>query len=210
MYGVEQHFKNPCDGYFSELNLRKEMAKQEHMIKELEELVHHLTRLGEEARALDPQKHAETIIEFWPPEKETVQEFCFRATSLPAKLTGCHCWEFHLNDKRRVSLLARDDKESVTGIDCRARMLCNARCDADQTRNPRLKTGADMGAEPGAGAGEDLGGDIGAEPGAGADEGVEPMNYEDARDWEDATFENQAMTYNCKTYLGWRTSYRRL
>ena len=157
MYGVEQHFENPCDGYFSELDQRKAMAKQEHMIKDLHELVHHLTRLGDEARTLDPQKHAETILEFFPPDKKTVQAFCLRATSLPAKITGCHCWEFHLKNKRRVSLLSRVDKEWITGITCRARMLCNARCDVAQTCYPRLKTGADMGAEPGAGAGEDLG-----------------------------------------------------
>jgi len=299
MYGVEQHFKNPCDGYFSELNLRKEMAKQEHMIKELEELVHHLTRLGEEARALDPQKHAETIIEFWPPDKKTVQEFCFRATSLPAKITGCHCWEFHLNDKRRVSLLARGDKELVTAVDCRARMLCNAKCDADQTRNPRLKTivapaappasestadapptappasadvssvpesadvsssaepaggagastadaplmappvsadvsvpmsasfsssaepsgdvsagdGADMGAVPDVSAGEDLCVDTGTDEAAFADEGAEPVIDEEKideekHDREDAEFEKQAKAYHCKSWLGWRTSYR--
>ena len=50
-------------------------AEQEHTIKDLKELVHDLTRLGEEARTLDPQKHAETILEFEPPEKNTVQEF---------------------------------------------------------------------------------------------------------------------------------------
>ena len=67
MYGVEQHFENPCDGYFSELDQRKAMANQEHVIEDLEGLVHHLTRLGDEARTLDPQKHAETILEFEPP-----------------------------------------------------------------------------------------------------------------------------------------------
>ena len=53
MYGVEQHFKNPCDGYFSELNFRKRMAKQEHMITSISELVGHFERLGAEARAVD-------------------------------------------------------------------------------------------------------------------------------------------------------------
>ena len=296
MYGVEQHFKNPCDGYFGELNLRKDMAKQEHMIEDLKELVHHLTRLGDEARTLDPQKHAETILEFEPPEKNTVQEFCLRATSLPAKIMGCHCWEFRSNDKRRRSLLGKDDKELITAIDCRARMLCNARCDGDQTCQPRLKTivapaappaaastadapptappasadvssvpesadvsssadpaggagtstadapltappvsadvsapmsacvsssaepaggagagasvGADMGTGPGASAGEDLGADTGTAEYVCADEGAEPVIDEDAHDREDAAFEKAALTYNCRTYRGWRTSYR--
>jgi len=64
-----------------------------------------------------------------------------------------------------------------------------------------------MGTGPGASAGEDLGVDTGTADAAFADEGEEKID-EDAHDREDAAFEKEAMTYNCKTYLGWRTSYR--
>ena len=124
MYGVEQHFKNPCDGYFAELNFRKRMAKQEHMITSISELVGHFERLGAEARALDPDKDAETFFEFTPPQKETVKELCLRPNSLPSLIQGCHCWEFIFEDRRRVSLYGRYDKEDVTAVQCRARMRC--------------------------------------------------------------------------------------
>ena len=140
MYGVEQHFKNPCDGYFAELNFRKRMAKQEHMITSISELVGHFERLGAEARALDPEKNAETFVEFTPPPKETVKELCLRPNSLPSLIQGCHCWEFILEDQRRVSLYGRYDKEEVTAVKCRARMLCDAKCcDKEQATTPRLK-----------------------------------------------------------------------
>ena len=84
MYGVEQHFKNPCDGFFAELNHRKCMAKQEHMITSIAELVGHFERLGAEARALDPKKDAEDK-EWW------------RIYEVIRSSAGRGHWELHLS-----------------------------------------------------------------------------------------------------------------
>eukprot|EP00969_Alexandrium_andersonii_P089510 3951488-Alexandrium_andersonii.AAC.1 len=67
----------------------------------------------------------------------------FKASSLPAQITGCYAWSFTLQDKRRGSLLGRGcNSDTVTGVAARAHLLSGLACTLACTTFPVIAADA--------------------------------------------------------------------
>ena len=100
-YGLESHFKNPCDSFFGELERRRRNASAVAPIVSVQDL----KRCYEDGAACQGSNRFEQLKEFWPPMKAGLVFSAVTAKSLPVPLSGCHCWEGKIVNMRRRSYL---------------------------------------------------------------------------------------------------------
>ena len=160
-FGLQDHFKNPCDGLYGELNEATTDASTRRIIKTIPQLVD-VWREYFEYRRASHENHSgfsmpEVIIEEWmPPAKHVVANSMidFDAGSLPVGIQGCHTWEFWINDARRkpknTSVWHDTDTLRAQYISCKAAMFPGAKCHEWQTVRPyKLKEKTVHGCEEG-------------------------------------------------------------
>ena len=127
-FGLEAHFKNPCDMYFSTLTRRREDASLKVVIADVPDLKTVYEQEGKKRPSLAP---AEFFYDFMPPPKKEVPQSKFVPSSLPVLITKCHSWTFRLADKRRRCLV--NEHSVLTGTYVRAALIAGRRCEAHQT-----------------------------------------------------------------------------
>ena len=148
-YGVEEHFKNPCDQLFSVLNgVTKGGAKQ----RDLTDVVDVVKcwsgrtpagKVGLHNRPA-PAVHVE---EFWPPPKNEVQVFDAKPSSMGAPITHCYSWEFTIADKRQASVIG-EDGTTATKINVKPRMVPGESARPGVMRHPCLRRPRAVGEAP--------------------------------------------------------------
>ena len=115
-YGAESHFKNCCDGHFSELREAASQASTEQEILDELELCAVYRRWWQYRVAQDPTKEAAEFLIFEPGrEKSAVELTALKAHTLTEKLKGCHRWTLRINDHRRKALMNKFGV--LTGVD---------------------------------------------------------------------------------------------
>jgi hypothetical protein len=194
-YGMEEHFKNVCDGRFGhDANILKQVSNSvviedvPDVCRILTKATAHQTLMDKPGSAERPRSHHEFFI---PPHKDTISMHELVPKSLPCGIKSCHSWEFKLADRtinkatgelRRKSVLGIDGV-TMTNVNAKAVGIAGARCGINQTCHPRIKlaTVADA-ADPLV--------DAAAADAAASDEEPEIPNVE------------------TKVHLGWRCSYR--
>jgi hypothetical protein len=150
-YGMEEHFKNVCDGRFGhDANILKQ-ASNTVVIEDVPDVCRILTEAALQSALMDkagaaerPRSHHEFFI---PPHKETISMHELVPRSLPCGIKSCHSWEFRMADRtinkatgelRRKSVLGIDGV-TMTNVNAKAVGIAGARCGIDQTCHPRIR-----------------------------------------------------------------------
>jgi hypothetical protein len=123
-FGVEAHFKNPCDPYFAVLKGRREEVAKNRTVSTLAEVV----ECFKEGAQRSHLGWHEEFFEWTPPKKEDVEAASIHPPSLPVGIKSSWCYTFTRNDERRESLLGRGyQRDVVTGVTARALVLPGTR-----------------------------------------------------------------------------------
>ena len=115
-YGCEGHYKNPVDGFFSQLREALRVAAQASDVETADDLVACYKAYWAEHTRADPSKCPCRVF-LWQPsqDRHLVKLSHIKAASLPALLKGCHRWTLHVHDNRRVGLTKYEGV--LTGVD---------------------------------------------------------------------------------------------
>ena len=89
-------------------------------------------------KAENPLISKELYYDFMPPPKDSIHLSPLVPSSLPSRITACHCWSFILADKRRKNLV--NSNNIATGVFCKCHMIDpNSRCTAEATCHPKIQ-----------------------------------------------------------------------
>ena len=85
-----------------------------------------MKRFGKRTKVLK-QYMPQHIIQEWLPEihKKDVVVRTLSANSLPALISVCHCYEFQIQDPRRLGMIGLDGR-TLTNIKVRAMMIADS------------------------------------------------------------------------------------
>ncbi len=209
-FGMEQHFKNVCDGKFGRISEHLREASTKEVLGDLSDVVRVLKRAHEVSVEIDKERGAEArppehFEEWLPPPRDSVRTHEILGSSLPVPISASHLWSFRWTDMRRRCLIGMDGS-TLTGVVCTAGMISGPRPLPAQSCTPKLKLRE---ADEGGPKGEALGPGEAAAPGdalgpaeaAAPEEAAAPGEHDD-----DAPDDLPAV--NTKVWHGWRLSYR--
>jgi hypothetical protein len=117
-FGLECHFKNPADQFFSTLNGLLDEGSLAQTFSAVKPTVEFFQREWDKKVAADPTRIPATFIAFRAPKKDKVKMRSMVSSSLPCLISKCHRWSFTRNDKRRKRMLGHNG--ALTGVDVRA------------------------------------------------------------------------------------------
>ncbi len=136
-WGLEQHFKNPVDGYFSRLSRRKSLVARHRWIYSIADLLEVYESAAKDKADLNSP---EFFYDWMPPPRGAVPTALLTRASLSVGVKASHCYSFTLVDARRNSLRGKGAAFStITGVQCRAHVLPGLRSEESRTSHPVLE-----------------------------------------------------------------------
>lgn len=122
LWGLANHFKNPCDAYFSRLRRWKIEAALSDLLVGVRGDVDSYDKAPRRMAIKDPNYVKDIFINFEPPPRKDVRYSKFVANKLPCNLTSCCHWKFTLNNRRRKKLASQDGR-TLIAVDAQAVIL---------------------------------------------------------------------------------------